>query len=211
MPKPVSSPVPGPVPKPDKTRYQYSPLKEHRHFRILHMKRRLSEIQTSYQGLTLEGTMVEASLDNPPDFFALSYVWGDLSKTGDINVDGKKITVTANCISALRRMLRGKGDRMIWVDAICINQASNSEAVEERSRQVGMMDEIYRKASQVLVHLGNGDAASDVACAAIKQLTMAYLAAKMSPLGSPARASYEALVDDVLSKPLSYNSAFSLC
>jgi hypothetical protein len=189
-----------PVSEPDNSRYQYGPLKAPRNFRIFHLKRRPNEMQAYYQDLTLEGSMIEASLDNPPAFFALSYVWGDPSKTGDIRIDGRTLTVTTGCISALRRMLRGKVERIIWVDAICINQASDLGAVEERSMQVSMMDEIYRKASQVLVHLGDGDAASDAACAAIKQLGMAYLAAKMSPLGSPARASYETLVDDVLSK-----------
>jgi hypothetical protein len=39
---------------------------------------------------------------------------------------------------------------MLWVDAVCINQQDN----REKSRQVAMMGEIYKRASQVLTWLG---------------------------------------------------------
>ncbi|KAM6513796.1 hypothetical protein FALCPG4_015009 [Fusarium falciforme] len=47
-------------------------------------------------------------------------------------------------------MLEGWGSNL-WIDALCINQ--NDE--RERSQQVSMMDEIYSRASRVLIWLGS--------------------------------------------------------
>ncbi|KAF2112083.1 heterokaryon incompatibility protein-domain-containing protein [Lophiotrema nucula] len=51
----------------------------------------------------------------------------------------------------------------IWIDAICINQAS----LEERSSQVRLMDRIYRQAQKVLVWLGPADSMTEPAVKAI--------------------------------------------
>ncbi|KAH7374321.1 heterokaryon incompatibility, partial [Pyrenochaeta sp. MPI-SDFR-AT-0127] len=105
-------------------------------------------------------------LDNVPEYFALSYTWGEAALCKDITLDGGKVLkITQNCADALRRMMRGKTERMIWVDSICINQSESG--LEERGQQVALMDEIYRKAGQVNVFLGVGDAASDTAVMAI--------------------------------------------
>lgn len=71
----------------------------------------------------LRGSIVEASLDNVPDYFALSYTWGNSALTDKIYIDGRELGITQNCADAMRRMLKGKLKRMIWVDSICINQA----------------------------------------------------------------------------------------
>jgi hypothetical protein len=72
----------------------------------------------------LRGTLVEASLDHVPEYFALSYTWGDSSLSDVIFIDGRALKITQTCATALRRMLKGKFKRTIWVDSICINQAS---------------------------------------------------------------------------------------
>lgn len=41
---------------------------------------------------------------------------------------------------------------MLWADAICIDQGN----LDERKRQVGLMDYIYTRASTVLIWLGRG-------------------------------------------------------
>jgi hypothetical protein len=66
---------------------------------------------------------VETSLDDDPLYFALSYVWGDPSPRDVILIDERELKITQSCGAALRRMLNGKSEIMIWVDAICINQA----------------------------------------------------------------------------------------
>ncbi|KAH7127514.1 heterokaryon incompatibility protein-domain-containing protein [Dactylonectria macrodidyma] len=189
-----------------KPMFQYVPLKATSNFRILCLQRKLSETNTLYEDLPLRGTIIEASLDNHPEYFALSYTWGDPDLCEEIDIDGKALKITANCASALRRMMRGKASRTIWVDSICINQANTPEAVTERNTQVAMMDEIYRHAVQVNVHLGNGDQASDVACEALKSLAQAYLAAKMAPphQREALQRKYDELADDVLMTTTEY-------
>jgi len=81
---------------------------------------------------------------------ALSYVWGDPSITKPIVVDGQEIQVTTNLEAALRHIRKPDGTVIIWVDAVCINQDDNAE----KSHQVSMMYDIYKKCSQVYIWLG---------------------------------------------------------
>lgn len=205
-PEPVPTVIPQATVPPEATsnQYVYTPLKDARNFRILHLQRRPQEMQTGYIDVTLQGSIIEANLDNAPDFFALSYTWGAPALCKEIALDnGKVLKVTQNCADALRRMLRGKMERMIWVDSICINQGESG--LEERGRQVALMGEIYRKAGQVNVFLGVGDAASDTAVMAVRSLTQAYLSAKLpGPKQEAGRVAYEALADDVLATTNEY-------
>ncbi|KFA67954.1 hypothetical protein S40285_03557 [Stachybotrys chlorohalonatus IBT 40285] len=181
------------------TAFEYSPLRSPSSFRILKLRRPMSEGDVSYTGLSLQGSLVEASLNSPPKYFALSYTWGDPDPCDSITIDGKILRITTNCGSALRRMLRGKFERMIWVDSICINQANTPNALAERGAQVALMDRIYSAAEQVNVHLGEGDAASDAACEALKSLVGPYLGAKLpGPQQEICRRKYESLADEIL-------------
>jgi len=178
--------------------FQYTPLSSASSFRIL----KLSLVHRPYYepgpGL-LRGSLVEASFDDYPEYHALSYTWGDPTPTELVLLDGKYLGITANCASALRRLMRGKGGMLIWVDSICINQAETPAALEERSKQVALMDSIYRNAVQVDVHLGEGDAASDTACEAIKKLFAYFTGAIVpGPQQHFFRKRYENLADDVL-------------
>lgn len=55
-------------------------------------------------------------------------------------------------------------ERIIWVDAICINQ----ENLQERGQQVQLMANIYSKAARVLVWLGETAPDSDLALETIR-------------------------------------------
>jgi hypothetical protein len=181
--------------------FQYTPLKEPSNFRILCLHNSFMGANRDHKGLALRGSLIEASIHSPPKYFALSYCWGDPALSEEIILDGQILNVTASCASALRRMLRGKLGRHIWVDSICINQSITPEALKERSTQVEMMDRIYRHATQVNVYLGDGDAASDVACRSIRELFLAAVAASLSGSTQGAlRRKYDRLADDVLSE-----------
>lgn len=90
------------------------------------------------------------SLDDEPEFWALSYVWGNSFVTVDITVDGSPAEATTNLASALRHIRRAFGQVVIWVDAVCINQKDD----EEKGKQVQMMGTIYTKAAKVIGWLG---------------------------------------------------------
>src|SRR5271170_2412568 len=63
-----------------------------------------------------------SSLDDHPPYEALSYVWGDPSITGQIQCNGAACPVTTNLATALRYLRLRDRERIMWVDAICINQ-----------------------------------------------------------------------------------------
>lgn len=150
-------------------------------------------------------SLVHISLDDPPEFEALSYVWKNSSSPwfedgkrpteklhsslynketketifidltfdemrdapfeqlrrmyyqmggpkpdGNIICDGQKVTVGAEVNEALRRIRLEDQQRMIWIDALCINQ----QDIVERNQHVQRMGEIYAKADRVLIWLG---------------------------------------------------------
>ena len=85
-----------------------------------------------------------------PLYEAVSYVWGDQSNTRSIRLNGRDVQVTENLDAALRSLRRPTSRRLLWVDALCINQAN----LVEKSSQVKLMRDIFETAEQVIVWLG---------------------------------------------------------
>lgn len=83
---------------------------------------------------------------------ALSYVWGARDADETISLNGEPFTVSGNLAHALRclRPTEGGNSRILWIDAICIDQDNNPE----KSAQVAFMGQIYREAADVLIFLG---------------------------------------------------------
>lgn len=82
-----------------------------------------------------------------------SLQWGPRSPVGEeqyIMCSGKKILVSDNCLSALQHLRQRHSDRLLWVDAICIDQTNTDEA----NQQVQVMGLIYQNAASVIVWLG---------------------------------------------------------
>jgi hypothetical protein len=103
-------------------------------------------------------TLSSAALDSKPGYKALSYAWGKDETAAEIVLNGQPFTVYKNLHAILRRLRRGPGgkDMVLWVDAICINQARKSKkALAERTSQVQMMTAIYSRCHEVLVWLGD--------------------------------------------------------
>lgn len=108
------------------------------------------------------------SLGGDPQYEAVSYVWVDTENPGCINVSAMNMTVpiTSNLHSVLANVRLHDRLRVLWVDALCINQKD----VEERSSQVAIMAAIYSKAKRVLAYLGNYWKGGEMAVEAIRQL-----------------------------------------
>lgn len=90
---------------------------------------------------------------NESNFQALSYTWETPSESGvrDIKLCGRPHLVTANLYAALRRLRQAQSARVMWIDALCINQND----LEERAAQVTLMRQVYSKAREVLIWLGD--------------------------------------------------------
>jgi hypothetical protein len=82
------------------------------------------------------------SLSKCPAYEALSYTWGDPTQTLPISLNGAPCPITRNLESALRHLRRRESLRILWVDAVCINQLS----IDERSSEVMRMKSIYKQA-----------------------------------------------------------------
>jgi hypothetical protein len=99
---------------------------------------------------------------------ALSYVWGDLSRTRSIFLDDVQFGVTSNLYAALLQLRDHSFPRIIWIDAICINQSDD----DERELQIQSMAKIYGNAKRVNVWLGEAADSSDEALEAIRTAGM---------------------------------------
>jgi hypothetical protein len=95
---------------------------------------------------------------------ALSYTWGGDKKPCSITVGEQNLNVTQNLHAALLRLRGCSLERIIWVDAICINQ----DDLTERGQQVQRMAQIYSKAARVLVWLGETAPYCDIALETIR-------------------------------------------
>jgi len=133
-------------------RYCYRPLQPGE-IRLLHIK-------PGSAGPLIQLSLVHVNLNDRPEYEALSYTWGESSNPSTIVADetGHTLEITRNCEAALRVLRKDKQERVLWIDAICIDQSND----EERSRQVLRMPDIYRQAKQVVVFLGEASDDSEL-------------------------------------------------
>ncbi|KAK5947802.1 hypothetical protein OHC33_011172 [Knufia fluminis] len=89
-------------------------------------------------------------LEHAPEYDAISYVWGNANDRVEITCNGKPILITASLNAAFRRIRLKEHSRIVWADAVCINQAS----IPERNHHVAFMNLVYKKAKKVLVCMG---------------------------------------------------------
>lgn len=144
-------------------RFSYEPLQPGpdsiRLLRLIPNENFTGPIQCELIDYSLEGSTQHYS------FEALSYVWGDWTDAESILVNNQPLPVTANLHAALLHLRDSHKRRLLWVDAISINQ----EDFKERGHQVKFMAKIHEKASGVIVWLGPATDGSDRAFRKIAQ------------------------------------------
>jgi hypothetical protein len=105
----------------------------------------------------IQCTTVIVSLATAPEYDTLSYVWGNPAHGAtSITVNGQESHVTQNLHAVLLRLRKQDGSIMLWIDQLCIDQNN----VEEKTRQVQLMREIYSTCS--LCYLWMGELPPDV-------------------------------------------------
>lgn len=91
-----------------------------------------------------------------PEYETVSYTWG--GEEGD-NTVSEPVFIgpfwdvslqTRNCWAMLKSIRPRRGIRMIWVDALCINQHN----AKERGEQVNKMKQIYEECERTIIYLG---------------------------------------------------------
>lgn len=116
----------------DPTSYPYTPLRGSSKdtFRLLML------MPATDKNSPIKCTLVQDLIENEPPYEALSYVWG--TGISEIQVNKRKFPATKNLEAALRALRLQKSVRVLWVDAICINQHDPLE----KQMQVQMMAQV---------------------------------------------------------------------
>jgi hypothetical protein len=143
-------------------KFQHQPLLDSsrmiRIFELLPSALKWSGIQTSLRAVPL---------DDVPIYEALSYTWGTERPVHRICCNGQAFAIRPNLFQALRRLRYRTKPRVLWIDAICIDQ----DNTDEKNLQIPLMRRIYMSASQVLVWLGEEANDSPKAMALMRKLS----------------------------------------
>ena len=110
--------------------------------------------------------------DDHPEYECTSYSWG--GEDGDsslcqpvyIGEHWDILLQTQNCWSMLRFLRPWRGVRMVWVDAVCIDQRNR----EEQGAQVAKMRRIYETCLRVVLYLGEDIVARSTRFPALRHL-----------------------------------------
>lgn len=95
--------------------------------------------------------------DDLIQYEALSYTWGAPATPRSVTVDEQELAITENLYQALISLRHPNTDRILWIDAICIDQGNT----KERSHQVAQMSDIYKQADCVVFFLGRATYSTD--------------------------------------------------
>ncbi|KAH8755175.1 heterokaryon incompatibility protein-domain-containing protein [Hyaloscypha finlandica] len=131
--------------------YSYWKLQESRWFRILSVE---PSPEPQYR---IFCSLLHQPIKGGQDYEALSYTWGTDKAIAPIFIDGGVLFVRYNLYCALRSLRRPTKRRVLWVDALCINQ----DDATVRNNQVSQMADIYSSSIEVLVWLGEGNKYTD--------------------------------------------------
>lgn len=107
-------------------------------------------------------TVARLAEDNTPQYETLAYTWGSAVSPCKVRVSSdteEYIDITRNLAEALPYLRDAVTPRVLWIDAIVINQ----QDVAERSTQVQRMADIYSMAESVVVWLGLDDVHGKIA------------------------------------------------
>lgn len=166
-------------------RYQHSPLPSQRTIRLLKGEPQTRSWPLSSLSRMNEFTLVEYELDNTDvsrldvsnsPYVAMSYAWGDpvFDAPLVINYQGERaiLPVTATAWEAVQRTLPALDPhgKLMWIDQICIDQG---DAIE-KSKQVMLMGDIYRRCWHCMIWLGPSDPSSEAAFSLLHSLGMTF-------------------------------------
>lgn len=130
----------------------YTPLSSAHEIRLL-------RVQPGSGSDNIKCTLHSSQLNHELKYEALSYMWGPSHCLQSVEVNGQACAVRENLWQALKHLRSRHEERMLWIDALCINQDDDLE----RNHQVAQMGAIYRQAENVCVWLGKANTSSRVA------------------------------------------------
>jgi hypothetical protein len=129
---------------------------------------RLIELLPGAKGTPLACNIIDVRKGDQPEYEALSYAWGEPIFSHEIMevTSNTMLRLTVNLHDALQALRDEHKTRIIWADAIAINQLD----LKEKGHQVALMGPIYRDAQRVVVWLGCPKAAPGRIAVVLKDL-----------------------------------------
>ncbi|RBR19912.1 hypothetical protein FVER53590_12222 [Fusarium verticillioides] len=143
----------------------YTPLPSHSHIRVLLIQPGVNEdtLVASFELLDLNAASIR--------FEAISYQWSEGgNQKASMRLGGEKISINAYLRNILLHLRLEQHIRVVWTDALCINQSDH----EERRQQVSIMQRIYSQAFRVIGFVGKDYTHASMCFNAIKALTSAW-------------------------------------
>ena len=148
-------------------RYQYDRLLRRDGLRLLKLH------PANPTQLEIDCTLVESRLIDPystqpegqeiVNYEAVSWCWGPQVFSSILRIHKNsrvyEYPIVPNLESALRAMRYSDRDRILWIDALCIDQAN----MVERNEQVPKMNQVYGQAERVCIWIGESYENSDQA------------------------------------------------
>ncbi|KAK4954658.1 hypothetical protein LTR10_008091 [Elasticomyces elasticus] len=141
------------------THYEYKPFPITQHagrtikYPVLDAEQRQIRLLTfkSNKRRDVVGHFTVVSLNETPQYTALSYVWGAEPKQKTIYIDSECFRVRLSLFAYLKLAAKEKTiGHGIFIDAICINQSDDAE----KSSQIALMGRLYENAFEVTVWFG---------------------------------------------------------
>jgi hypothetical protein len=133
-------------------RHQYLPIQDPRTIRILALKADSNPCSPRDEAVSIIGHLEIISIDDNPEYEAISYVWGNptLDHSLTVGLDSKaQIPITKSVYELLQALTPLSGEKKFWIDAVCINQQDSIE----KAQQVSLMRSIYGRAHRVLAFI----------------------------------------------------------
>jgi len=89
---------------------------------LVNQEVRLLRIHPGEDDQVVECDIITSDLASDVEYNALSYVWGDSAARKEVVLNKKRVEITESLCGALTRYRSSAQTRLLWADAICINQ-----------------------------------------------------------------------------------------
>jgi len=123
-------------------------------------QRDLAHTDDAFRVLRIEGGrsgslrchLEDHNLSDRTAYEAMSYCWG--TQDADCAISGGMLAgvrVSEHLLQALMRLRLPSSDRLVWIDALCVNQHNN----QERTHQLNLIPRIYENAVRTIIWIGD--------------------------------------------------------
>jgi hypothetical protein len=127
---------------------------------------RLLRLSAGTGDMPIEGLVLHTLSGSTEQYSALSYIWGPALRIFELQTPDGDIPLTSALYAALKRLRSKDASILIWVDAVCIDQANDHEKVV----QIRLMRRIFQTAGRVVAWIGEETDNSSLAFQTLMQI-----------------------------------------